>query len=102
MPRVGKSNVGRRTHRRSMMANLPTIDGVLLEWGDRLFYPQNRITKPRPQPRLSSPATRARATELRRRIADTVIKRVPQVMVKVTGGGRGMKAIAGHFNYVSK
>jgi hypothetical protein len=31
-----------------------------------------------------------------------VLRRAPQVMVKVTGGGRGMKAIAAHFRYISK
>jgi hypothetical protein len=31
-----------------------------------------------------------------------VVRRAPQVMVKVTGGGRGMKAIAAHFRYISK
>ena len=29
-------------------------------------------------------------------------RRAPQVMVKVTGGGRGMGAIAAHFRYISK
>ena len=28
--------------------------------------------------------------------------RVPQVMVKVKGGGRGMAAVAAHFRYISK
>jgi hypothetical protein len=31
-----------------------------------------------------------------------VVRRAPQVMVKVTGGGRGMGAIAAHFRYISK
>jgi len=31
-----------------------------------------------------------------------VARRAPQVMVKVTGGGRGMKAIAAHLRYISK
>jgi hypothetical protein len=31
-----------------------------------------------------------------------VVRRAPQVMVKVTGGGRGMRAIAAHFRYISK
>jgi hypothetical protein len=38
---------------------------------------------------------------MRSRIEATV-RRAPQVMVKVTGGGRGMKAIAAHFRYISK
>jgi hypothetical protein len=30
------------------------------------------------------------------------LRRTPQAMVKVTGGGRGMKAIAAHFRYICK
>ena len=84
------------------MALPPHIDGVLIQWGDRLFYPGNRIVKPQPQPRLSGLAARQRAAALRERIESTVVRRAPQVMVKVTGGGRGMKAIAAHLRYISK
>jgi len=78
------------------------IDGILITWGDRLFYPGNRVVKSKPQPRLSGDAARLRAAAIRRRIEATVVRRAPQVMVKVTGGGRGMKAIAAHFRYISK
>jgi len=44
---------------------------------------------------------RRKATVIHGRIVATV-KRAPQVMVKVTGGGRGMAAIAAHFRYISK
>ena len=84
------------------MAQPPNIDGILITWGDRLFYPGNRIVKAQPQPRLSGDAARARAAAIRQRIEATVVRRAPQVMVKVTGGGRGMKAIAAHFRYISK
>jgi type IV secretory pathway VirD2 relaxase len=78
------------------------IDGVLIQWGDRLFYPGNRIVRRQPPPRLSALAARQRAAALRQRIEATVVRRVPQVMVKVTGGGRGMRAIAAHLRYISK
>jgi len=78
------------------------IDGVLIQWGDRLFYPGNRIVKTKPQPKLSALAARQRAAAIRERIEATVVRRASQVMVKVTGGGRGMKAIAAHFRYISK
>lgn len=83
------------------MSDPSSIDGLLVQWGDRLFYPGNRIVRAS-TPRLRSPSIHARAAEIRRRIAATVLKRAPQVMVKVTGGGRGMKAIAAHFRYISK
>ena len=76
------------------------VDGVLVQWGERLFYPGNRIVRSAP-PRLSGSVGR-RAAAIRRHIRATVIYRAPQVMVKVTGGGRGMAAIAAHFRYISK
>jgi len=78
----------------------PAIDGVLVTWGERLFYPGNRIVRPSPLPRLDT-MLRRKAAVIRSRIEATV-RRVPQVMVKVTGGGRGMGAIAAHFCYISK
>ena len=84
------------------MSQAPNIDGVLITWGDRLFDPANRVVKVKPPPKLSGAAARQRADAIRNRIEATVIRRAPQVMVKVTGGGRGMKAIAAHFRYISK
>ncbi|MDO9483585.1 MAG: conjugal transfer protein TraS [Hydrogenophaga sp.] len=84
------------------MSQAPNIDGVLIQWGDRLFYPGNRVVKVKPQPRLSDGGMRQRADAIRKRIEATVVKRAPQVMVKVTGGGRGMLAIAAHFRYIGK
>src|SRR4051794_38833737 len=84
------------------MTQAPNIDGVLIQWGDRLFYPGNRIVKTPPQPKLRALAAKQRAAAIRQRIEATVVRRAPQVMVKVTGGGRGMNAIAAHFRYISK
>jgi len=84
------------------MSQPPNIDGVLIQWGDRLFYPGNRIVKTQPQSRLSALAARQRASAIRERIEATVVRRASQVIVKVTGGGRGMNAIAAHLRYISK
>jgi len=77
------------------------VDGVLVQWGERLFYPRNRIVRSEPTPRLSG-SVGGRAAAIRRCIEATVLRRSPQVMVKVTGGGRGMAAIAAHFRYITK
>src|SRR3982750_1680005 len=77
------------------------LDGVLVQWGERLFYPRNRIVRSAPTPRTSS-SVGQRAAVIRDRIRATVVRRAPQVMVKVTGGGRGMAAIAAHFRYIAK
>lgn len=84
------------------MSQPSSIDGVLIQWGDRLFFPGNRVVKARAEPKLSGNDTHRRAAAIRARIEATVLRRAPQVMVKVTGGGRGMKAIAAHFRYISK
>jgi hypothetical protein len=84
------------------MPQAPIIDGVLITWGDRLFFPGNRVVKVNPQPKLNGGSARQRAAAIRERIAATVVRRAPQVMVKVTGGGRCMQAIAAHFRYISK
>jgi len=78
------------------------LDGVLVTWGDRLFYPGNWMVRDRPQPKRSATSIGQRAAAIRRRIEATVVRRSPQVMVKVTGGGRCMRAIAAHFRYISK
>ena len=78
------------------------IDGVLVQWGERLFYPRNRIVKVGADASACRAASAQRAAAIRARIEATVVRRAPQVMVKVTGGGRGMAAIAAHFRYISK
>ena len=77
------------------------VDGILVQWGERLFYPGNRLVKALPLPRFSGGIGR-RAAAIRARIDATIVHRAPQVMVKVTGGGRGMAAIAAHLRYISK
>ena len=78
-----------------------TLDGVLARWGDRLFYRANRVVRAR-TPKLTGAGIQERAYAIRQRIHAIVVRRAPQVMVKVTGGGRGMAAIAAHLRYISK
>jgi hypothetical protein len=77
------------------------VDGALVQWGDRLFYPGNRIVRS-PGAVLSGARLHDRARVIRQRLHATVVRGAPQVMVKVTGGGRGMMAIAAHLRYISK
>jgi hypothetical protein len=83
------------------MPNNFIIDGALVQWGDRLFYPGNRIVRP-PGGVHGGTSLYDRAHAIRQRLHATVVRGAPQVMVKVTGGGRGMAAIAAHFRYISK
>ena len=84
------------------MPQAPNIDGILIQWGDRLFYPGNRVVKVRPQPKLSGIASRQWAAAIHERNEATLVRRSPQVMVNVTGGERGMKAITADFRSISK
>ena len=59
------------------MATPDNLDGILITWGDRLFYPGNRVVKVKPSPRLTGDAARQRAAVIRQRIAATVVRRVP-------------------------
>lgn len=77
------------------------VDAVLVQWGERLFYPHNRIVSPDPPPRLHG-GLHERAQGVRKHIEATVIRQAPQVIVRITGGGRGMRAIAAHFQYISR
>jgi hypothetical protein len=84
------------------MSTHSTVEAALVEWGERLFYPANRIVRPSKTPRLTALSFGQRAAAVRARLEATVLRRAPQVMVRVTGGGRGMGAIAAHFRYIAK
>jgi hypothetical protein len=83
-------------------------DGMLSEWGARLFLPNPKgkggggSSK---LPLLTTVAALASVmspNEVRSRIRSTVAPGATQVMVKITGGGRGMKAIGAHFRYIGR
>ena len=67
------------------MSRAPNIDGVLITWGDRLFYPGNRVVKAKPQPKPNGDSARQRAAAIRERIEATVVRRATEVMVQITG-----------------
>ncbi|MCC7285062.1 MAG: conjugal transfer protein TraS [Burkholderiaceae bacterium] len=83
------------------MPNSHLVDAALVQWGDRLFYPGNRIVRS-PASVLSGARLHDHARAIRQRLHATVVRGAPQVMVKVTGGGRGMAGIAAHLRYISK
>ncbi len=85
-------------------------DGMLSEWGARLFYPSPKGKGnggggggPRPLMVAAAAAGSAlSAHDVRSHIRSTVSPGATQVMVKITGGGKGMKAIAAHFRYIGR
>ena len=78
------------------MHPLNSIDGILVQRGDRLFYPAKRQVRAVTQ-RLTGVALHWRALAVRRHIIAAVVRCVPQVMVKVTSRhGRIRRAPALH------
>lgn len=73
------------------------VEGMIAEWGSRLFYP-----KPKRSGRSDELRGRLSGAEVRARVRETLSPRAVQVVVKVSGGGRGMKAIQAHMRYISR
>lgn len=81
------------------------IDGIIKDWGERLHYSPvkgskgrnirsggtTRAAKPSPP---SGPATKEK-------VARTA-KKTAEVMVKISGGGKNMKHIKAHMDYISR
>lgn len=77
------------------------VDGLLLQWGDRLFYEPVHARRAPPASRVTWSGT---PSALRAQIERTV-QRVPEVMVKITnrrGTRNGLGAIRAHLDYISR
>jgi len=78
-------------------------DGMLREWGTRLFYGMPKKAKKQGGKSLAmAGGALLSASEVRNRIRHAVSPGAKQVVVKITGGGTGMKAIAAHMRYISR
>jgi len=87
------------------------IDGILKEWGDKLFYEPvhargRRRTATgdllRTEPsEIRSADTGAKVKRVRRLLKLTA-RKAPEVVIKISGGGKGMRSIKNHFNYISR
>ena len=71
-------------------------DPELQKWGRMLF------ARAKPGPRHCGRRVRIPTSDAARREVRLAVKRAPQVMVKVTGGGRGMAVIRAHMNYIDR
>jgi len=72
------------------------VEEALSFWGERLFYPRlKKYGRPGKNLRI-----RWRGNVRAKLMA--IVRRAPEVMVKVTGGGRGMGSIKAHMVYMSR
>lgn len=85
------------------------VDGILVEWGSRMFVGpvSGRAAAPMKwKPHAGKSQSRRTAKKLNavqvRQTLNTLTKRTPEVMVKISGGGRCMKAIGAHMDYISR
>jgi hypothetical protein len=88
--------------------NKRAVDGVLKDWGERLFYSRVRGKKGKnvlggrkAGPPAASTSSQAAGPATRERLVRTLNK-APEVMVKITGGGKNMQQIETHMRYISR
>ncbi|MDR1709109.1 MAG: relaxase/mobilization nuclease domain-containing protein [Candidatus Accumulibacter sp.] len=83
-----------------------TVDGVLKDWGDRI-YPRPVVRRrgrnvmggpALPRPEARKPVTPATA----RKILSITAGRAPEVLVKISGGGRNIRRVKAHLDYISR
>lgn len=83
------------------------IDDILKDWGERIFYPPVRgrmgkrtVThfKTHSSPK---PLKQVGSARIRNALSLTT-RKTPEVMVKISGGGKGMQQIKAHFDYISR
>lgn len=81
-------------------------DNMLQEWGTRLFYGMPAKGKKTKGGTLIVAAAGAvslvSARTVRGFVRSAVQPRAKQVVVKISGGGKGMKAVAAHFRYIAR
>lgn len=82
---------------------MKNIEDALLNWGEP-YEPsptKARRVKPVRGKMVTVPAKEARKQTPKGRLKATVTK-TPEVMVKISGGGKDMKSIKAHFDYISR
>jgi hypothetical protein len=85
-----------------MAKALAHIDGIIIRWGQR-HDSQIKPSKGRLPPKsTSSKFQKPKTPKNVRQTLQSLAKKKPQVMVKVTGGGRSMSTIRAHFKYITK
>jgi Relaxase/Mobilisation nuclease domain len=85
------------------------VDGILRTWGDELYGDDVRIVRPRKSgtglklpPRRPSARSQASGVARIRQALEATTRKAPEVVVKISGGGKGMKAIRAHLDYISR
>lgn len=87
-----------------------SIDGYIRDWGESVGWSEIKGRR-RGQNVKNVLGGSSRNTSIKRSsrqglsvrpVFDRTVRRVPEVMVKITGGGRNMRRIKAHFDYISR
>lgn len=84
-----------------------TIDGILKDWGERLYYEPISGRRAKCTVTCSSSSTAKRplkatgSARVREKLILTTGK-APEVLVKISGGGKGMRQVKAHLDYISR
>ena len=88
--------------------DLSQTDGMLQEWGARLFHPPLKGKQTKDDGALAHAMLVGQALSpgvkpnIRAQIRANIAPSGKQVLVKISGGGRGMKAMQAHMRYISR
>lgn len=84
------------------------VDGVLQEWGERMFYRTPRkgrrcitVTGTKIVKEAASKAT-VRSPRVLKSSIRAVARKAPEVMVKISGASKGAGKLRAHFDYISR
>ena len=84
------------------------VDGLLVDWGEKVFnYGIRKVSQTKKGitglliPQKQKYNTKQNANDIRGKL-NSIAKRSPEVMVKISGGGKGGKQIKNHFEYITR
>lgn len=81
------------------------IDGLIKDWGDRLYYEPVKARKGNNMRGGKSSAQELPATRSHKKTEGALIRTIqkhPEVMLKISGGGKNMAHIKAHMDYISR
>lgn len=79
------------------------VDGVLKEIGDRLFWDDVRPIRTRRTPTgLERKSLPRKPSQSRPDYISRTVRRRPEVMVKISGGGKSFQLVKNHLDYISR
>lgn len=96
------------------MSTAAYVDGMLVDWGASLFN-QRKVSATAPKRGMTGlvvnrsikknsvghTGSRVSAKEIRSKLG-SIVKKSPQVVVRISGGGTGMKHIKAHLDYITR